>query len=315
VARLWTNYAPLGERAEPGLGPIPVEYSPSVQQQGATCRRCRKHGGLPHRPGRSARTAPRLLRRPDRRRYGFRQRWQRHACAPRVPYARARRIGGVEVQAPVGGSTPVLRTCPAARRARRNARPMAGWGALVGGVAGFASLGGATCVRCASPTRSESRRLLFDGPCRRRRKHGGLLRVPGRAGIAQPRASVPSSCIRQHQNFRSITKASVATGPVGLHALVELKVRRPKKMYLLIRFPVGIIVEGVLLAKGRNRMRVVAAGFPDTIELRRSGLQWFTTTRQPVEFDFLMSNSHPGERVSSPTPGRVARAAGSPTVQ
>ena len=86
-------------------------------------------------------------------------------------------------------------------------------------------------------------------------------------------------------------------------------------MYLLIRFPVGIIVEGVLLAKGKNRMRVVAAGFPDTIELRRSGLQWFTTTRQPVEFDFLMNHAHPGEHVFSPAPGRATGAAASPTVQ
>ena len=64
-------------------------------------------------------------------------------------------------------------------------------------------------------------------------------------------------------------------------------------MYLLIRYPAGIIVEGLVLAKGRNHMRVVAAGFPDAIELRRSGSQWFTADRQPVEFDFLMSDAHP----------------------
>jgi hypothetical protein len=81
-------------------------------------------------------------------------------------------------------------------------------------------------------------------------------------------------------------------------------------MYLLIRYPVGIIVEAVVLAKGRNRMRVAAAGFPDTIELRRSGPQWFTETSQPVEFDFLMSNAHAGETVSSSGPAGVARAAG-----
>ena len=82
-------------------------------------------------------------------------------------------------------------------------------------------------------------------------------------------------------------------------------------MYLLIKYPVGIIVEGVVLAKGRNRMRVAAAGFPDTIELRRSGPQWFTASRQPVEFDFLMSPAHQAERVSSARPVRVASAAGS----
>ena len=59
-------------------------------------------------------------------------------------------------------------------------------------------------------------------------------------------------------------------------------------MYMLIRYPVGIIVEAVVLAKGRDRMRVAVAGFPDTIELRRSGPQWLTPNREPIEFEFLM---------------------------
>ena len=82
-------------------------------------------------------------------------------------------------------------------------------------------------------------------------------------------------------------------------------------MYLLIRFPVGIIVEAVVLAKGRNRMRVAAAGFPDTIELTRSGPQWLTGTREPVEFDFLMSNAHPTRSVPTPVPACFAMTAGS----
>ena len=82
-------------------------------------------------------------------------------------------------------------------------------------------------------------------------------------------------------------------------------------MYTLIRYPGGIIVEALVLAKGRNRMRVVVAGSSDTIELKRSGPQWFTATRQPVELDFLMSNAHPGDRVCSSRQACVARAAGS----
>lgn len=79
-------------------------------------------------------------------------------------------------------------------------------------------------------------------------------------------------------------------------------------MYMLIRYPVGIIVEAVVLAKGRNRMRVAAAGFPDAIELRRSGSQWVTANRQPVEFDFLMSSAaHSCETVSISSPACVAR--------
>ena len=82
-------------------------------------------------------------------------------------------------------------------------------------------------------------------------------------------------------------------------------------MYLLIRYPVGAIVEGVVLAHQKNRMRVAAAGFPDTIELRRSGTQWYTSSRQPVEFDFLMSTTHQAESISSSRPACVASAAGS----
>ena len=85
-------------------------------------------------------------------------------------------------------------------------------------------------------------------------------------------------------------------------------------MYLLIRFPVGAIVEGVVLAHQKNRMRVAAAGFPDAIELRRSGNQWYTSTREPVEFDFLMSTSQQSESVTFAKPACVARAAGSSLV-
>lgn len=86
-------------------------------------------------------------------------------------------------------------------------------------------------------------------------------------------------------------------------------------MHVLIRYPAGIIVEAVVLAKGKNRLRVAVAGFSDTIELRRSGSQWFAPGRQPVEFEFLMSEPHRSEGVFFSTRGRVARAAGSAATQ
>jgi hypothetical protein len=86
-------------------------------------------------------------------------------------------------------------------------------------------------------------------------------------------------------------------------------------MYLLIKYPVGIIVEAVVLARGRDRMRVATAGFPDTVELKRSGSQWFTATRQPVEFEFLMSSANTGERVSSLKPAFRTGMAGSVATQ
>ena len=80
-------------------------------------------------------------------------------------------------------------------------------------------------------------------------------------------------------------------------------------MFVLIRYPVGIIVEAVVLATGKNRMRVASAGFPDVIELRRSGSQWFTSTRQPVEFDFVMFGAHQRESTSSSGPALAVGAA------
>jgi hypothetical protein len=86
-------------------------------------------------------------------------------------------------------------------------------------------------------------------------------------------------------------------------------------MYMLIRYPVGVIVEAVVLAKNRNRMRVAAAGFPDTIELRRSGPQWSTENRQPIEIDFLMTDARRGLGDSSPKRSTVVRAVGAVTIQ
>jgi hypothetical protein len=86
-------------------------------------------------------------------------------------------------------------------------------------------------------------------------------------------------------------------------------------MYLLIRYSVGIILEAVVLAQGRNRLRIAVAGFPDTIELKRSGSQWFTATHQAVEFEFLLSDTHQDESVSSLGAACVAKAVGSAATQ
>ncbi len=77
-------------------------------------------------------------------------------------------------------------------------------------------------------------------------------------------------------------------------------------MYMLIRFAVGNMVEAVVLAKGRNRMRVAAAGFPETLELRRIGSQWVTPTRQAVELEFAMPVPRRGAPLSWPMPTRAA---------
>ena len=81
-------------------------------------------------------------------------------------------------------------------------------------------------------------------------------------------------------------------------------------MYVLIRYPAGVVVEGVILAKAKNRMRVAAAGFPDTFELKRSGSQWFTSAHEPVEFDFLLSNTNTTESADSSRSTCIAAVAG-----
>ena len=75
-------------------------------------------------------------------------------------------------------------------------------------------------------------------------------------------------------------------------------------MYLLIRYPGGIIAEGVVLAKGEDRLRVVVAGFPDAVELKRVGGAWSTCRSEVVEIDFLMSDQHESQAL----PASVVRS-------
>ena len=70
-------------------------------------------------------------------------------------------------------------------------------------------------------------------------------------------------------------------------------------MYLMIRYAGGSIVEGVVLAKGRYRLRVAASGFPETIELRRTGAVWSADDGEEGEFCFVMCDKCQAERVSS----------------
>jgi hypothetical protein len=60
-------------------------------------------------------------------------------------------------------------------------------------------------------------------------------------------------------------------------------------MYVLFRYPVGVIVEGVVLANRGNRIRVAAPGFADAIELKRFGANWISADHQCVELEFVMS--------------------------
>ena len=61
-------------------------------------------------------------------------------------------------------------------------------------------------------------------------------------------------------------------------------------MYVLIRFDVGVVIEGVVLAQRKNRLRVAVPGLSDILELKRSGSDWMAA-RQHVEIEFMMPRS------------------------
>jgi hypothetical protein len=82
-------------------------------------------------------------------------------------------------------------------------------------------------------------------------------------------------------------------------------------MVALIRYPVGIIVEAVILAATRNRMRFAAAGFTDAVELRRSGATWLTEAGETVEFEFLSYPAEAAQKSSSTKRDLAACFAGS----
>ena len=58
-------------------------------------------------------------------------------------------------------------------------------------------------------------------------------------------------------------------------------------MYILIRCSNSEVVEAVVLAVGRDRLRVAIAGENDVREFTRSGSLWRVETGESVEFEFI----------------------------
>jgi hypothetical protein len=78
-------------------------------------------------------------------------------------------------------------------------------------------------------------------------------------------------------------------------------------MNCLIEYSVGVIVEAVVLSMEPNRLRIAAAGFPDTLELTQSGQSWVTEDGQNVAVGFLQYGACEGAPIFSPA---LATAAG-----
>jgi hypothetical protein len=78
-------------------------------------------------------------------------------------------------------------------------------------------------------------------------------------------------------------------------------------MYTLIRYCGGVIVEGVVLARGQNHLRVAVPGFPEVVELNRTGALWSADSGESVEFDFFMKDR---KEVEAPSRSKCVGAAG-----
>jgi hypothetical protein len=83
-------------------------------------------------------------------------------------------------------------------------------------------------------------------------------------------------------------------------------------MYTLIEYPVGIVAEAVVLSMKVNRLRVAVAGFSDTLEFVRSGLEWVTEGGQRIDVGFLQFSTNQSAVVSPPTGLALAAGAAGP---
>lgn len=57
-------------------------------------------------------------------------------------------------------------------------------------------------------------------------------------------------------------------------------------MYVLITLPAGLVLEAVVLSKGKRRMRIAVPEFSDSLELRQIDSRW-TLDGAPVDFEFI----------------------------
>ena len=79
-------------------------------------------------------------------------------------------------------------------------------------------------------------------------------------------------------------------------------------MCILIEYPVGVVVEAVVLSIEPNRLRVAVAGFPDALEFTRSALGWVTEGGQKIDLGFLQFGA--SEVAAVFPPAGLALAAG-----
>ena len=61
-------------------------------------------------------------------------------------------------------------------------------------------------------------------------------------------------------------------------------------MLMIVRYPSGRRVEGILLAASSDRMRIVVARLNETLELRLEQGQWTSEDGDPIEIDGCLTD-------------------------
>lgn len=81
-------------------------------------------------------------------------------------------------------------------------------------------------------------------------------------------------------------------------------------MHMILRYPSGRRVDGILLAASADRMRIVVRRVNETIELRLTEGQWISEGRDRVEMDGWISdgNARMVDFLSFPAGQRVSTA-------
>jgi hypothetical protein len=80
-------------------------------------------------------------------------------------------------------------------------------------------------------------------------------------------------------------------------------------MHLILRYPSGRLVDGILLAAGPDRLRVVVRRLNETMELVLTEGQWTTDRGDRVEVEGWLSDGSSGiERLSTRVFQRVSTA-------
>ncbi|MBZ5620990.1 MAG: hypothetical protein LAQ69_20025 [Acidobacteriia bacterium] len=65
-------------------------------------------------------------------------------------------------------------------------------------------------------------------------------------------------------------------------------------MQMILRYPSGRLVDGILLAAGLERMRIVVRRVNETMELRLENGHWVSEKGDRIEVECWLSDGRPG---------------------